>query len=137
MCLGGLSGGHAFHDVGLGPHVEHAYHMLALNEQRGYFGPTLRDDTDRKRKIGDFEQCWMAGDHSNIGGSWEDQQLADIALAWMMSRFHALGVKFDDSYLYRETVKFKDYINAEVAKKSYLAEMNPRQWGEGRVPTWQ
>ena len=108
--------------------------MLALNEKRGRFGPTLWDDTDRERKIGDFEQCWMAGDHSNIGGSWDDQQLADIALAWMMSRLHALGVKFDDSYLYRETIKFKEYT-----KKSYprIAEMNPRQWGEGGVPTWQ
>ena len=134
---GGLRGNHAFHDVGLGDHIENAYHMLSLNEQRTYFGPTLWENVGGTRSIQGFEQCWMAGDHSNVGGSWDDQQLADIALAWMMSRFSALGVKFDDSYLYREYVKFKNYVIKETGQGGSYSQddemkaLNPRQWGEG------
>ena len=36
--------------------------------------------------------------------------MSDISLAWMMSRFDALGVKFDENYLYREFTKSCDYV---------------------------
>ena len=92
-------------------------------------------------KVRDYinlEQCWMAGDHSNIGGSWDDQQLSDICLAWMMGRFEKLGVKFDQTYLYGEFLKFKDYNKNIAPYLPYDYWQNdpykkdpPRQWGEG------
>ena len=93
--------------------------MLSLNEKRAYFEPTLWEVCGKKpRGLKTFEQCWMPGDHSNIGGSWEDQQLADISLAWMMSRLESVGLKFDKGYLYHEFLKF---------------ETPRRQWGEGKT----
>ena len=65
----------------------------------------------------------MPGDHSNVGGSWDDQQLADISLAWMMSRLESLGVKFDEAYLYREFQKFQNLYSGQLQ----------RQWGEGKT----
>ncbi|KAL9044333.1 MAG: hypothetical protein Q9214_002520 [Letrouitia sp. 1 TL-2023] len=130
-----------FHDVTLGGHIENAYHLMALNEHRFYFDVTLWESPEARRSTDNFEQCWMAGDHSNIGGSWQDQQMADISLAWMMSRFEALGVKFDQTYLYREFIKFKDYVkrigprlpSGEEQGGPYPANLIPRQWGEGRT----
>ena len=99
-----------FHDVKLGDHIENAFHMMALQEHRFYFDVTLWESKDKKRSPANFEQCWMAGDHSNVGGSWYDQQLSDISLAWMTSRFEALGVKFDQTYLCSEILKFKIFV---------------------------
>ena len=85
----------------------------------------------------------MPGDHSNIGGSWDDQQLADLSLAWMMSRLEVLGVKFDQAYLYHEFLKFNEYVKdtgptlrgtgGDDAGPAYPKDtnLNPRQWGEG------
>ena len=84
LISGGLNDDeYSWHDVTLGTHIEHAYHALSVNERRGYYGPTLWECPNIPRSLQNLEQCWMAGDHSNIGGSWDDQQLADIALAWM------------------------------------------------------
>ncbi|KAL8809646.1 MAG: hypothetical protein Q9200_003231 [Gallowayella weberi] len=83
------------------------------------------------RPLETLEQCWMAGVHSNIEGSWEEQQISDITLAWMMSRFDALGVKFDQNYLYQEYIKFQDWVKTEGPAAGYPADLSPRQWGEG------
>ena len=101
-----------------GDHIEHAYHALALDEKRGFFSPTLWE-SGNELDCHHFEQCWMVGDHSNVGGSWDDQQLADISLAWMMSRYESLGVKFNQRYVYDQYVKYK------TANKA-------RGWGEGQ-----
>ena len=124
----------SFHDVKLGNHIEHGYHILSLNESRGYYGPTLWECPGIPRSLENLEQCWMAGDHSNIGGSWDDQQLADISLAWIMSRFDALGVKFDQKYFYNQYVKFNDYVKYKGKSENYPPGMSPRQWGEGISP---
>ena len=76
-------GEYKFHDLSLGDHIENAYHIMALNEHRLFFEVTLWESPDLKRAPENFEQCWMAGDHSNIGGSWPEQQLSDITLAWV------------------------------------------------------
>ena len=112
---------------------------MALNEHRLYFDVTLWE-SPKARQLKNFEQCWMVGDHSNIGGSWDDQQLADISLAWMMERFARLGVKFDRTYLYGEFLKFKNYMK-NIAPNlpydrwqndPYPKDLMPRRWGEGK-----
>ncbi|KAL8707608.1 MAG: hypothetical protein Q9220_007395 [cf. Caloplaca sp. 1 TL-2023] len=122
----------SWHDTSLGSIVEHGYHMLSLNERRGFFAPTLWESPNIPRSLETLEQCWTAGDHSNVGGSWVEQQLSDITLAWMMSRFDALGVKFDQNYLYHEYEKLNDWVKTKGPAAGYPANMSPRQWGEGR-----
>ncbi len=56
-------------------------------------------------------------------------------LLQMMSRFEGLGVKFDQTYLYREFLNFKDYatnIGPKLDKFKYDTKLSPRQWGEGK-----
>ena len=126
----------AFNDVKFGSHIEHAFHALALDEKRGWFSPTMWESAERMdimKQDGNrcFEQCWMVGDHSNVGGSWEDQRLADLSLAWMMSRYASLGVKFDQNYIYDEFRKNQKFIMAEAAKDKLPREPRVRRWGEG------
>ena len=48
-----------------------------------------------------------------------------------MSRFDALGVKFDQNFLYNEYQKFHSYVKNNGQKEGYPANLSPRQWGEG------
>ncbi|KAL8831519.1 MAG: hypothetical protein Q9191_000828 [Dirinaria sp. TL-2023a] len=144
---GALSGDYSFHDVGIGKHIENRLHILSVNEKRAYYESALWENAQTNRPFKNFEQAWTVGDHSNVGGSWEDQQLADITLAWMMSRFEVVEIKFDQTYIYREYVKFNNFIKkrAPLLQSSGGSDedppypkdagLNPRTWGEGRSRT--
>jgi hypothetical protein len=77
-------------------------HAVAIDEKRSAFAPTLwvsptgappRDDQI-------VEQVWMPGVHSNVGGSYADTGLSDIALRWMAARVRAhTGLVLDEDYL--------------------------------------
>lgn len=78
--------------------VKRALHILALHETRVQFKPilwhgleedesdgNLQDDEkpDRKEIL---EQIWMPGVHSDIGGGYPEQELADVSLLTMLER---------------------------------------------------
>lgn len=91
-----------FHDVQLGAKVDVALHAVAIDEKRSAFAPTLWVSKDGRPLRDDqvVEQVWFSGVHSNIGGSYPDTGLSDIALDWMVKRVkrHA-NIMFDDLYL--------------------------------------
>lgn len=89
---------HAFHDVSLSPIVEKAYHALAIDERRGSFAPTLWD-SDTEISTSRLEQVWYAGVHTNIGGGYELDGLANIPLHSVKKRAASCGLDFDDSFL--------------------------------------
>ncbi len=78
-------GNYQFHDTTLGANIDCALHAVAIDEKRGPFAPTLWQTTDRNEKPV-VEQVWFAGVHSNIGGSYDDAGLSDLALDWMIKR---------------------------------------------------
>jgi uncharacterized protein (DUF2235 family) len=87
-----------FHDVGLSPIVDNAYHALALDERRKQFEPTLwRPQQEVSRDC--MEQVWYAGVHSNIGGGYDPDGLANITLHSMKKRARNLGLAFDEDFL--------------------------------------
>jgi hypothetical protein len=90
-----------FLNTELGEHVDHAFHALAIDEKRGPFGPTLwqKPGHNGNRTI---EQVWFAGVHSNVGGSYADDGLSDLALEWMIARVRAkCALEFDEEYIER------------------------------------
>lgn len=58
--------------------VKRAYHMVALDETRDAFVPTLMDPdpTDPARIV----EVWFPGNHSNVGGGYATDGLSDLAL---------------------------------------------------------
>src|SRR5260221_12931983 len=68
----------------------YARHAISIDENRKNFQrvkwystkPTARDANG----INWFEQVWFAGNHSDIGGSYceNESRLSDIALDWML-----------------------------------------------------
>mgnify|MGYP005812446885 CR=1 FL=1 len=62
----------------LATHVEQAVHILALDEQRLAFQPTLFNKDDR------IQEVWFAGSHSDIGGGYWFDGLSDLCLQFML-----------------------------------------------------
>ncbi len=82
-----------FHDTDLSSQVDAAFHALAIDERRGPFTPTLWSRPDPDQQV---EQVWFSGVHSDVGGGYSDDDLADIALLWMVDRARGCGLAVDD-----------------------------------------
>jgi uncharacterized protein (DUF2235 family) len=79
-----------FHDTELSPIVKRAYHALALDEHRADYNATLWTSSAGTGQT--IEQCWFSGAHGDIGGSYHEQELADISLAWIQQKSLEAGL---------------------------------------------
>lgn len=79
----------------LDPRIPNVRHALAIDETRRQFGRVSwggpkanRAQIEEKR----FKQRWFAGNHSDVGGSYpeEESRLSDISLKWMVEEALAL-----------------------------------------------
>lgn len=84
---------YSFFDPMLAPNVRHAFHAMALAEDRKDFLPTIwalpkkELPADAKRRQGqELKQCWFQGSHSDVGGGHPWHGLSDITLGWMISQ---------------------------------------------------
>lgn len=77
------------YDQFLDPRVPVVRHALAIDETRKQFGRVGWGGSNNVPQPGDerlrFEQRWFAGNHSDIGGSYpeDESRLSDIVLEWM------------------------------------------------------
>ncbi len=94
--LNRLIGVKPFPDVKLNPLVKHAYHALAVDEDRRAFAPTLWE-TSRPAARQRLEQVWFAGTHSNVGGGYADAGLSDLALGWMLAKAEDAGIELKEA----------------------------------------
>lgn len=82
---------HAFHDVQLSRRVRTGLHVVAIDERRRAFRPTLWEpgpDVEGQR----IEQVWFAGAHEDVGGH-EASGLSELTLWWMATRAAGLGLE--------------------------------------------
>jgi uncharacterized protein (DUF2235 family) len=70
-----------FYDTNLSA-IRHAFQALALDEQRAPFTPALWERRHMDKTNVDLRQVWFPGAHSNVGGGYNDQEIANISLAW-------------------------------------------------------
>jgi uncharacterized protein (DUF2235 family) len=71
-----------FYDTSLSGIIRHAFQALALDEHRGPFAPAVWERKGLEKSTIDLRQVWFPGAHSNIGGGYPDQEIANITLAW-------------------------------------------------------
>ncbi|KAL6706548.1 hypothetical protein ACN47E_005304 [Coniothyrium glycines] len=112
----------AFHDTKLSNCVENAFQALALDENRSSFSPAVWEKPEGNRTT--LRQVWFPGAHANVGGGYDDQQLANITLAWMMSQLEPF-LDMREEYLYEQ-----DELNEKYYKKE---EGSVRPWSFGKV----
>ena len=71
-------------DLGVSLAVKRAYHMLALDETRDSFEPTLMDpDPTAPERI---VEVWFSGNHSNVGGGYATDNLSDVTLDFLLKQ---------------------------------------------------
>ncbi len=91
------------YDTELDEQVKYARHALSIDEARASFDRVPWGVPGQWRG-GDpawFEQLWFAGNHSDVGGSYpeDESRLSDVAFDWMLGAASAAGLKFDPSVL--------------------------------------
>jgi hypothetical protein len=96
-------------DRHLSSKVKRACQALALDDERKTFLPVLWNELDQPdqntnaRHIDEevLTQVWFSGAHSNVGGSYADDALANVPLHWMMVRAQKAGIVFKDGEIER------------------------------------
>lgn len=72
-----------------------AFQALALHEKRPSFLPVLWNRHSGSSAI--IQQCWFAGDHTDIGGGHPDYGLANLSFLWMLAQYNTFTkVKFNE-----------------------------------------
>lgn len=94
---------HRFHNTHLSSIYEHAYQALALDEHRRPYRPTLwtkfvptvqDPDHGPSASTEHVEQRWFVGAHSNVGGGYEDNPLAQVPMQWLAKKASEAGLAF-------------------------------------------
>lgn len=76
--------------------VKHVYHALAADERRADFLPEIWQSAAPGQTLA---QMWFPGVHSNIGGGYVNDGLANGSLRWFAEQSTRLGLKLDDKFL--------------------------------------
>ena len=89
--------------------VQRAYHMVALDETRDSFEPTLMDpDPITVERI---VEVWFSGNHSNVGGGYANDALSNVAFDFLLSRISS-GYACDGKSKPGEDESWGLYLNA-------------------------
>lgn len=121
-------GKYQYHDVGLNVHIQNAFHALAIDERRKPFKPDLW--TRPPGWTGQLEQAWFPGVHSNVGGSYALDGLANEALHWIVQKAEKLGLAFDNQYLAHYLPCFNSVLNDSMTAMYKLMGPNVRTLGQ-------
>ncbi|KAI4132995.1 MAG: hypothetical protein LQ338_000463 [Usnochroma carphineum] len=111
-----------FYDTNLDNSIENAYQALALDENRTAFSPAVWEKPPGNTT--NLRQVWFPGTHSNIGGGYPDQGMANITLAWMMSQLDPF-IDFDPEYI------LDCYDDTKMHYKE--TDQKPRPWSFGKI----
>jgi len=102
-----------YHDIGLNPFIQNAYHALAIDERRKPFTPSLW--ARPAGWDGTLKQVWFAGAHANVGGSYSPDGLANEALHWMVEQAERHGLVFDNDHLAHYEPWFDSFMGDEMS----------------------
>ena len=88
-----------FYDPTLDPNIPYARHAISIDEARPSFQRVPWGGSGNKQTS--FVQLWFAGCHSDVGGSYveNESRLSDISLKWMLDAATGAGLKHDESLL--------------------------------------
>ena len=111
-----------FYDTKLNDHIINAFQALALDEHRFAFSPAVWEKPPGNNT--NLRQVWFPGVHSNIGGGYPDQGLANITLAWMMAQVEQM-LDFDGDYILDQFDYNLDHYEQTQQK--------PRPWSFGKI----
>ena len=89
--------GRKFFDTTLSDNVSNGYHAVSIDERRRKFPVSLWCEA-RMAGHQNIEQVWFPGVHSDVGGSYNETGLSDLALEWMLKKAEAHGLRLRSNW---------------------------------------
>lgn len=110
-----------FKDLTVPDNVEQAYHMVALDETREEFSPTLMepDPIHPARLV----EVWFSGDHANIGGGWGTTKLSDLTFDFLLTKISS-GYAADPATMKPGNEDWGVYLSAINTAKASPEQLN-------------
>lgn len=125
----------SFINTEVAPNIMHAFQVLALDEHRKPFSPTVWEQpkAGTPHILQKLKQTWFPGVHSNVGNAYPDAQIGDLTLAWMVDSMRPLGLAFDNAFLKELFVKNADWTKAAAGKPEWALSPKNYGWGMGKL----
>lgn len=120
-----------YHKVEVAPTIENAVQALAIDERRKSFAASVWDRPEGW--AGTLLQAWFPGVHSNIGGGYTPDGLANGALHWMVGEAAHLGLAFNARYLAPFQAHANSYLADSMDLKYKLLGAFERPLGQSRL----
>ena len=117
-----------YHDIGLHDEILNAYHALAVDELRKPFKPDIW--TRPREWQGQLSQAWFPGVHSNVGGGYDPDGLANETLHWIVEKAEALGLEFDRKFLGKYLPCFNSELRDSMSFMYRVMGKHVRKIGE-------
>lgn len=104
-----------FYNYEITPNVEKACQAIALDDERTIFWPKVWNEKAKDAENTKINQVWFAGMHSNIGGGYERQELANVSYTWMLEQADGLVLK--------ERVREEAKADSDVSGRMYNSRL--------------
>lgn len=110
--------------------VDNIRHAISIDERRAFFRQNLWGNKFAGKQ--DIKQVWFAGVHSDIGGSYpqEESALSNISLEWMLVEAKAKGLVIDEA---KAVDILKVSVNGQVTADLHLQDQHESLAGFWRV----
>jgi hypothetical protein len=114
--------------------VETARHALSLDDERVTFHP-LRFDMKNSKKPERIKEVWFAGVHTDVGGGYPEDHLAQVPLTWMTNELGD-SLRFIDGATESFTNNASPYAAAHDSRNglSVFYRYGPRTVGDNGGP---
>ncbi|KAI1620276.1 hypothetical protein EDD37DRAFT_641053 [Exophiala viscosa] len=130
----------AFVDTRVESNIEYAFQALALDEHRRPYYPTVWDWPQvEPNDLKVLRQTWFPGVHSDVGGSYDDNTLANLTLAWMVSQLDPI-LTIDHKYIYSlidpghpGLQGHMTFTTSGLSKMVENTKPHARPWGLGKI----
>ncbi len=121
------------------PDIKIARQALAIDERRAFFRANLWGSATNEQ---DIKQVWFAGNHSDVGGGYQESEsgLSKIALEWMLREAEQAGLiinsEWKNEILGEDPAfvapDFKAKMHNELKGFWWIAEYIPRRYWDMR-----
>ena len=64
--------------------IKKAVHIVAIDETRNIFVPSLMNQKEKNEEV--IQEIWFPGVHSDVGGSYEEDEIAKVTLYYMIEQ---------------------------------------------------
>jgi uncharacterized protein (DUF2235 family) len=125
---------HKFHNLDLSESIEFARHALSIDDQRKTFHPQIWTPTKEQLEKEIVKQVWFAGVHTDVGGGYDNPELSNITLKWLLKESISKGL-----IVYEKSEAYQAVLKSNIDPNGYMESEQKGSLGwiyRTKVRTW-